>query len=341
MITSDQTFVIFSFLVPTEINYKTPEGVDEKLVVTTITAGHCIGSVMFLLEQNNKTILYTGDFRLNIKIVRKIRCLQNIKLDKIFLDSTFFNKSYFEFPMQFESADKICELIKEWIDKGKNYIINLKLPARYGSEYLFKKIAEKLKKRVNVSSEAMSQYKHITELDNCVTDVLEGGQIFVKNHRNMSKINQKTNRVKCIKPTAMYWREWSIENEISEDDSVSGIRVCYSSHSSYSEIKDILLHLKPTQIYLNVVPAELSEHKTMLMEVRNIQKEYLEQFAVEENNVPEEEEAITFRNILLDSVEKRNEAKLASDVLNCIRDEDGDEPIEVLQLPKKRKQNCA
>lgn len=296
---------------------------------------------MFLLEQNNKTILYTGDFRLNIKIVRKIICLQNIKLDKIFLDSTFFKESYLEFPMPFESADKICELIKEWIDRGKNYIIKLKLPARYGSEFLFMEIKEKLKKMVNVSSEAMSQYKFIPELDNCVTDVPYGCQIFVDSHRMTSYINQKTNKVKCIRPTAMYWREWSVEKEISEDDRCNGIRVCYSSHSSYSEIRDILLYLKPSQIGLNVLPAELSEQKKMLTEARNIQKEYLEQFTVEENDVPQEEEKITFCNIILDSVEKRNQAKLASDVLHCIRDEDGDEPIEVLQLPKKRKQNCA
>lgn len=296
---------------------------------------------MFLLEQNNKTILYTGDFRLEIKTVKKIRSLQNIRLDKIYLDSTFFKKSYFEFPLQFESADKICEIIKEWIDRGKNHIIKFELPARYGSEFLYKKIAEKLKKRVNVSTEAMSQYKHIVELDNCVTNVLEGCQIFVKSPDNINYINQKTNKVKCIKPTAMYWTNWSVGKKISEEDSFSGVRVCYSSHSSYSEIRDILLYLKPSQIYLNVLPAEESERKTMLLEVRNIQKEYLEQLTVDEDDVSEEEEAITFSNILLDTIEKRNEVKIASDVLNCIRDEDGDEPIEVLQLPKKRKQNCA
>lgn len=34
-----------------------------KTSVTAIPAGHCPGSVMFLFEQNNKRILYTGDFR--------------------------------------------------------------------------------------------------------------------------------------------------------------------------------------------------------------------------------------------------------------------------------------
>lgn len=33
------------------------------VVVTAIPAGHCPGSVMFLFEQGDKKILYTGDFR--------------------------------------------------------------------------------------------------------------------------------------------------------------------------------------------------------------------------------------------------------------------------------------
>lgn len=39
------------------------DGNEKKLSVTTVPAGHCPGSVMFLFEQNDKKILYTGDFR--------------------------------------------------------------------------------------------------------------------------------------------------------------------------------------------------------------------------------------------------------------------------------------
>lgn len=35
----------------------------EKTSVIAIPAGHCPGSVMFLFEQSNQRILYTGDFR--------------------------------------------------------------------------------------------------------------------------------------------------------------------------------------------------------------------------------------------------------------------------------------
>lgn len=32
-------------------------------------------------------------------------------------------------------------------------------------------------------------------------------------------------------------------------------RVCYSFHSSYSEIRDMILYLKPDQVFANVIPS--------------------------------------------------------------------------------------
>lgn len=53
---------------PTPISFGSPkiDSSDEpvkRTSVTAISAGHCPGSVMFLFEQENRRILYTGDFR--------------------------------------------------------------------------------------------------------------------------------------------------------------------------------------------------------------------------------------------------------------------------------------
>lgn len=69
---------------PTPISFGSPKNdcPDEPIKrtsVTAISAGHCPGSVMFLFEQENRRILYTGDFRyfnyqiiLNVKFFRLI-----------------------------------------------------------------------------------------------------------------------------------------------------------------------------------------------------------------------------------------------------------------------------
>lgn len=68
--------------------------------VTLLDANHCIGAVMFLIEDENKAILYTGDIRSESWWVNSL--IRNPvvlpfshglkRLDKIYLDTTFATK---------------------------------------------------------------------------------------------------------------------------------------------------------------------------------------------------------------------------------------------------------
>lgn len=53
----------FISLESTPIKYSDDEGITRYVSVTTLPAFHCPGSVMFLFEQDNIKVLYTGDFR--------------------------------------------------------------------------------------------------------------------------------------------------------------------------------------------------------------------------------------------------------------------------------------
>lgn len=53
----------FICLESTPIKYTHDEGITRYVSVTALPAFHCPGSVMFLFEQENVKVLYTGDFR--------------------------------------------------------------------------------------------------------------------------------------------------------------------------------------------------------------------------------------------------------------------------------------
>ena len=94
------------------------------LRVTLFDANHCPGAVMFLIEGNNKAILYTGDVRAEFwwrsKLAQSPLIIPYIArqktLDRIYLDTTFAvqEDTYRHFVTK-------CASIQELLDKVKKY----------------------------------------------------------------------------------------------------------------------------------------------------------------------------------------------------------------------------
>ena len=76
--------------------------------------------------QKNKVILYTGDFRLEHIRLPTLKDLHTsagepIKIDIMYLDTTFCSKEYENFPLRDEAIQAIWDLVNSWIKKnGKN-----------------------------------------------------------------------------------------------------------------------------------------------------------------------------------------------------------------------------
>lgn len=97
-----------------------------RLCVTLLDANHCAGAVMFLIQDESKAILYTGDIRAEPwwvnSLVRNpvmIPFVTGLKrLDKIYLDTTFASKirHHRQFPSK---QDGITELITKMRDYPK------------------------------------------------------------------------------------------------------------------------------------------------------------------------------------------------------------------------------
>lgn len=56
-----------------------------------------------------------------------------------------------------------------------------------------------------------------------------------------------------IKPSAMFFEKQDFTFISQYDAKASMYRVCYSTHSSLSEIRDMINHLKPKQVFPNVI----------------------------------------------------------------------------------------
>ncbi|KAJ6622380.1 Protein artemis [Pseudolycoriella hygida] len=258
---------------PTPIHYDDEDGTTKYVTVTTLPAFHCPGSVMFLFETNGVKVLYTGDFRLSKRLMLKMKLLKNVtgSLNTIYIDSTFLSKTYETFPGQIRSATTICDIIKEWLGKSSNHVISLKMPARYGYEFLFIEIGKRLKLKIHVNEGEMAMYRYIPELDNIFTTNSRKSQIHAcfdwqnKNGKQLTcNPELDPSLIRVIKPTAMIWKEWQHSLDIVKKEEHENIRVCYSNHSSMSEIRDFLIYLQPKNVELNVVPADALKKQEML-----------------------------------------------------------------------------
>ncbi|XP_014259133.1 protein artemis [Cimex lectularius] len=222
---------------------------DEWIKVTALRAGHCPGSLMYLFESNISNVLFTGDFRLSMRDVKLCKSLKSIKLDKIYLDTTFASPSYPSFPTREESFKCILKLITNKEQEGNSVLFIIKLSANVGQEFLMVKIYEALGRKIYIEEKvAMNYTSSIKQLVNVVTPNPQETNIHFYFSENLiqEKARKVVNAV-IIKPTAQWFhRDNLINGPLQKDYSIW--RVAYSSHSSLEELSEFVKYLKPAEI---------------------------------------------------------------------------------------------
>ncbi|XP_050659171.1 protein artemis isoform X3 [Macaca thibetana thibetana] len=141
---------------PTQISLvDEASGEKEEIVVTLLPAGHCPGSVMFLFQGNNGTVLYTGDFRLAQGEVARMELLHSggrVKdIQSVYLDTTFCDPRFYQIPSREECLSGILKLVRSWITRSPYHVVWLNCKAAYGYEYLFTNLSEELGVQVHVN----------------------------------------------------------------------------------------------------------------------------------------------------------------------------------------------
>ncbi|XP_016281532.1 protein artemis isoform X2 [Monodelphis domestica] len=263
---------------PTQISLiDEASGEKEEVVVTLLPAGHCPGSVMFLFQGNNGTVLYTGDFRLAKGEAARMEFLHSgsrVKdIQSVYLDTTFFDPKFYQIPSRVECLKGILELVRNWITLSPYHVVWLNCKAAYGYEYLFTNLSEEFGTQVHVNK--LDMFKNMPDiLHHITTD--RNTQIHACRHPQAEEFFH-WNRLPCgiisktgiplhvisIKPSTMWFGERTRKTNVIVRTGQSSYRACFSFHSSYSEIMDFLSYIRPVNAYPNVIPVGATMDKVV------------------------------------------------------------------------------
>ncbi|XP_065121913.1 protein artemis isoform X1 [Paramisgurnus dabryanus] len=243
-------------------------GESEDVVVTLLPAGHCPGSVMFLFEGSQGTVLYTGDFRLAIGDAARMEHLHSgdrVKdIQSVYLDTTFFDPKYHQIPSREACLSGIRQLVQDWICRSPYHVVWLNCKAAYGYEYLFTNLGQEFSSQIHVKS--LNMFKKMPEIL-CHMTTNRATQIHACRHPK-DEIFFRANRLPCgstapdgtplniisIKPSTIWFGERTKKTSVVVKMGSSSYRACFSFHSSYAEVKDFLSYICPVNIYPNVIP---------------------------------------------------------------------------------------
>nr|XP_008119665.1 PREDICTED: protein artemis isoform X2 [Anolis carolinensis] len=225
---------------PTQISLvDEASGEKEDIVVTLLPAGHCPGSVMFLFQGENGTVLYTGDFRLAKGEVARMELLHSgnrVKdIQSLYLDTTFCDPRFYQIPSREECMQGILELVRNWITLSRYHVVWLNCKAAYGYEYLFTNLSEEL----GVKDDEIMRSNRLP----C----------------GMTSQNGKQLHIISVKPSTMWFGERMRKTNVIVRTGESSYRACFSFHSSFSEIQDFVSYICPVNIYPNVIPTGATE----------------------------------------------------------------------------------
>ncbi|XP_047722499.1 protein artemis isoform X1 [Prionailurus viverrinus] len=254
---------------PTQISLvDEASGEKEEIVVTLLPAGHCPGSVMFLFQGNNGTVLYTGDFRLAQGEAARMELLHSggrVKdIQSVYLDTTFCDPKFYQIPSREECLSGILELVRSWITRSPYHVVWLNCKAAYGYEYLFTHLSEEFGIQVHVDK--LDMFRNMPDiLHHLTTD--RNTQIHACRHPKAEEYFH-WNKLPCgniskntiplhtisIKPSTMWFGERTRKTNVIVRTGESSYRACFSFHSSYSEVKDFLSYICPVNVYPNVIP---------------------------------------------------------------------------------------
>ncbi|XP_078493558.1 protein artemis isoform X2 [Ciona intestinalis] len=247
---------------PKLLSIKT-KSIVEELTVTLLPAGHCPGSVMFLFEGAEGTMLYTGDFRLSHSSASRMPCLKNV-IDHIYVDTTFCIEEAWYIPPRELCVKNLLKIVQQWIVKGNQYVVRLNMSAKYGYEYLIEELHKSFGEKIYCSR--AKNYDCLPNIASILTTDPTCSHIFVCYKTEILGSQWKASKMDVadmfknfqwltINLSTMYFTNCEEAHVVEVQTNKQCYRLCFSFHSSLSEICSFLRQIKPTHIHANVLPS--------------------------------------------------------------------------------------
>lgn len=257
----------------------THNNLETDLNITLLPAGHCPGSVMFLFEFDGKRILYTGDYRMNLSSVKRMKpYLANrdgsaISLTDLHIDTTFaIDNCPTRFPDREQSEEFISKKVKRWITEADNaskvLTVIIRLSAKYSVEFLYQCLYQKLKTPISVHDH--DAYADVEEMAQCVIPMNSNRTWIIhacSKQRQFCSAYCRSDFVKILKPCVQSFLYDSNKNDTAVDEETGvphiqrdyELKVFYATHPSLHELRDFVEYLKPSRIFANVVVNDTEE----------------------------------------------------------------------------------
>ncbi|CAL8074748.1 unnamed protein product [Orchesella dallaii] len=247
--------------------------------VTLIDANHCPGSVMFIFRlKTGQTILHTGDFRYTPDMLQNPH-LACMRIDTLYLDTTYCSPQY-DFPTQSESISVVISYIKRQLEYRPKTLV---LCGSYliGKERVYFTLAEALgskvfgnyDKRKILNALENSKFSSLLASDenNAKVHVVPMFSISAKNLQEYLEKRPQFSNIIGIKPSG--WQFSSAGTGCSVKShyggSVTVVGIPYSEHSSYSELRDFVINLKPKKVQATVNVGNPKKREEMTQHIEN------------------------------------------------------------------------
>lgn len=226
-------------------------GFNYDVVVTAIPANHCAGSVMFLFEGKRGTVLYTGDFRFAVGHASTVLPFHDGPDGKVksikaaYVDTTLCHPDAAYVPTREDSEEALISFFEPKLRTGIS--LRLSLPgAKLGYETLFESLSRAFGVKVHVSRGQMSRYAGVEDVTEFLTTDPSGTPI----HANC--LCPLRSQCVVVKPSAIWFAHRVGPTRLIERVSGDFYRLCYSTHASLEEVRDLVRYLKPRSVRANV-----------------------------------------------------------------------------------------